>query len=71
MSCVDLLVDDEYGGLRRWWVRFWMIRKYRRESLSIESSYDESFLSLRSEDFDWGFGVNENLVFINGFDLEK
>lgn len=37
-----------------------------RESLSTESSYDESPLSPRSEDSDWGFGANENSVFTNG-----
>lgn len=42
-----------------------------RESLSTESSYDESPLSPRSEDSDWGFGANENSVFTNGFDPEK
>lgn len=41
------------------------------ESVSIESSYDESLLSLRSEDLDWGFGVNENFGLVYVFDLEK
>lgn len=42
-----------------------------RESLSTESSYDESPLSPRSEDSDWSFGVNESVDLTNGYDPEK
>lgn len=42
-----------------------------RESLSTESSYDESPLSPRSEDSDWGFGANESASLAHVFDPEK
>ena len=42
-----------------------------RESLSTESSFDESPISPRSEDSDWSFGGNENVGLTNGYDPEK
>ena len=42
-----------------------------RESVSTESSYDESPLSPRSEDSDWGFGANESAGLAHVFDPEK
>lgn len=43
-----------------------------RESLSTESSFDESPLSPRSEDSDWSFGGNDNTVGLTtGYDPEK
>lgn len=42
-----------------------------RESLSTESSYDESPLSPRSVDSDWSFGVEESSGLTNGYDPEK
>ena len=42
-----------------------------RESLSTESSYDESPLTPRSVDSDWSFGVEESSDLTNGYDPEK
>ena len=57
----DLEADDESEFERQ--------GSTERESLSTESSYDESPLSPRSVDSDWTFAPNDN--YTNGFDAEK